>query len=345
MGRFLLFCLMMFLASGHVEANVDTRLDDALNGVLNDFGDAFQAAGITRPHIVVDPIVDAVNRVQSPASIHIHGRLKHFVSGRFQLLSRQNATFASAYQTVASRGGGVVTRSAHSGQVEEFILSGTYQVVGDDIRLSFELREPYSNNKNVKAWVSQSTIAKDAIPSNVSLKTSVPVAVQAQNTLLSQPVLKQKSQDLELEMLPDKGNGAVYKKGEYLSLVLRATRDCYVRLYHIDQNGKMKYLFPKVIDNGRWAPAVKSEHQYKLKAGQVYVLPQKNYGARWSVSEPFGLDRIKAVVSSLPFTDDPTNLGSVLVDNQSDWTTALTRGLQEETMTAEAFCVFETTEF
>ena len=117
---------------------------------------------------------------------------------------------------------------------------------------------------------------------------------------------------------------------------VRSSRDCYLRLFHVDNSGKMKFLYPK--------PSFGEDGivNKQIKAGVIYTLPGLDYGYRWRVNPPLGgIDQIKAVASSVPFTRPPDDAfgGEYRTRSVQEF---ITRGIGDVTLTAQAFCAFKT---
>lgn len=67
---------------------------------------------------------------------------------------------------------------------------------------------------------------------------------------------------LQVEVWLDKGNGAVYRQNESVSVLFKANKDCYVTVYGIDTEGYLNLLYP----------LSKSRNNY-VRGGKTYSIP------------------------------------------------------------------------
>lgn len=93
------------------------------------------------------------------------------------------------------------------------------------------------------------------------------------------------NRELALHLLPDRGRGAVYSGGERIFFTLWLNRDAYVHIYDCDPEGKITLLYPCAGDTGR------------LLGRRLHFLPQE---VEWTISPPFGADRVLAFASVRP---------------------------------------------
>jgi hypothetical protein len=82
---------------------------------------------------------------------------------------------------------------------------------------------------------------------------SVPVPVPAPAPSVPVPA-PPSAQGFTLEAWPNSESNT-YFDGEELKISLQADRDCYVKVYHIDVNGKMQLLYPNSINRNNFLPA------------------------------------------------------------------------------------------
>jgi hypothetical protein len=99
-------------------------------------------------------------------------------------------------------------------------------------------------------------------------------------------------ENLKISAWPDRGAGGVYYEGENLLIRFKSNRDCYIKIYHIDVNGKMKLIFPN-----------KFHHNNLIKNKRVYSIPESNYGFAFRLGAPYGTEFIKVVASPSQFKD------------------------------------------
>ena len=278
----------------------------------------------------VDNIIEKRLEHPSDASDHIRDRLESVAKRHFKVVSRNSNDVRKALEEIAAAMSDAFEQGAGA-QPGRFLsyggrIQGTYQAADVDVLLHLEMVDPGTNEK---VAVCDVAVPRKDLPPGLSL---VPVLSEAQKQqILALSWSPEPADDsFSVEVWPDRGKGATYRKGELFRIRFRASRNCYLRLYHLDSTGRMQYLYPK-------PPSA----QVELRAGVIYTIPDATYGRVWRVCSPYGIDQIKAVASGAPFVDTPqsASLGAYQPGNVRG---LLTRGISDETLTAEAFCKFTT---
>ena len=133
-------------------------------------------------------------------------------------------------------------------------------------------------------------VPASVIPRNETIRPSNDVVKQV-TELSSTPDSEVKSSEsFTLSMSADRGKGASYRDGEYLTLFLTSSADAYLKIYHVDVNGKAQLIWPNRFGgNGR------------IKAGQAMKFPGPMDGFRYLLGKPYGTEFIKAIASLAPF--------------------------------------------
>ncbi|MEK7449798.1 MAG: DUF4384 domain-containing protein, partial [Planctomycetota bacterium] len=94
----------------------------------------------------------------------------------------------------------------------------------------------------------------------------------------------------------------------------RADKDCYAYLYHMDAAGQVKLLFPNSFNPDN-----------KIKANQVYTIPDETMNFDLKISPPFGAEMVKALASFQPLKNLDIKPGETGFRNIGKITTAETR--------------------
>ncbi len=163
-------------------------------------------------------------------------------------------------------------------------LSGVYRQSPDESIIYVTLRLEEDNG----ARVSQAEIAikRDAVrlpikPANITKMEKITDDIDR----LSTP-----SNDFQIDLWIDKGNGGVYRSGDNLKVMFRTEVDCFLRVIYIDVDGNRILMYPTERDP-----------KGKLRAGVVYELHRNN---RYTIQPPFGTEMIIAFASTHMFTDE-----------------------------------------
>ncbi len=104
---------------------------------------------------------------------------------------------------------------------------------------------------------------------------------------LAVPAMAQ-ARSLSVEVWTDRGDEAVYDKGDLLKLGVRATDDSHLLVYEIDAEGYVNLLFPY-------------ETSDFIEARQTYRIPDRNSDMELVVDGPTGEGYIVAIASREPF--------------------------------------------
>ncbi|MEW6027118.1 MAG: DUF4384 domain-containing protein [Planctomycetota bacterium] len=96
----------------------------------------------------------------------------------------------------------------------------------------------------------------------------------------------------KVKVWADKGEGSVYKEGEHVQFHFRSGKDCYIYLYHMDAAGSVKLLFPNSFNRDN-----------RVKANQVYSIPDDTMNFDFQITEPLGAEMVKAFASLQPIKD------------------------------------------
>ncbi|MDI6788632.1 MAG: DUF4384 domain-containing protein, partial [Planctomycetota bacterium] len=141
----------------------------------------------------------------------------------------------------------------------------------------------------------------------------------------------------KVKVWADKGEGAVYKENEIVRFHFRSDKDCYVYLYHMDAEGNVKILFPNRFNDNN-----------KIKANQVYTMPDETMNFDFQITSPFGTEMLKAIASLQPLKNidiknivDFKNIGKIGETNVRE---VITRSIKEVPKEgyAEGNCVITT---
>jgi hypothetical protein len=170
----------------------------------------------------------------------------------------------------------------------EAILTGTYDVWGEVIKIYARLIKVETGDE---LSIQKVEIPLKAIPENVQVKLENAETAVQNYKQLSKPIAEP-TDKLQIKMWVDKGQGGLYLGGDRMTIYLRASRDCYVRIYNVYPDGSSTLIFPnKFYPNDR------------VKRGKVYKIPDEGYGFDLLITEPFGPEMLYAVASTEPFSD------------------------------------------
>jgi hypothetical protein len=100
------------------------------------------------------------------------------------------------------------------------------------------------------------------------------------------------NENFKIKVWTAKGDGGTYKLGELLHIYFATNMDCFIKIYHVDVNGRQQLIFPN-----------KYHTSNAIKSGQVYKIPDESYGFTFNIVEPLGAEFIKVIASTVQFID------------------------------------------
>ncbi|MBI2191613.1 MAG: DUF4384 domain-containing protein [Planctomycetes bacterium] len=123
--------------------------------------------------------------------------------------------------------------------------------------------------------------------------------------------------DFCIQIWTDRGKAPVYQDGEEMTVYLKATRDCYVRVVYITADQQWLLIYPN-----RWGS------DDFLRAGDTLELPGKGSKFRFVVQKPFGPETLKVIAANHPLAmpDGKQLDGAMLLGDPSP--RALIRGMR-----------------
>ncbi len=121
-----------------------------------------------------------------------------------------------------------------------------------------------------------------------------------------------------------RGNGGTYKDGEQLVINFFSTKDCFIKIYHIDVNGNMQLIFPNPFFTNNF-----------LKGNKIYKIPDSSYPFTFDLGAPFGTEFIKVLASTVQFSGIEESFEIIGKASANSVTRGLNIG-RKETQTTEA---------
>ncbi len=134
-------------------------------------------------------------------------------------------------------------------------------------------------------------ISFSEVPPRISLEPpSVEKAVGNKQELAN--LADSPERDLIVKVVTGRGAGAVYQNGEDLTVHVFVNRDAYVKVYHVDVNGKTQLIFPNQF-----------YRKNRIQGGTVVTIPDQSYPFKFHLGPPYGTEYIKVVASEHQFAD------------------------------------------
>ena len=119
---------------------------------------------------------------------------------------------------------------------------------------------------------------------------------------------------LRVAVSTDRGDGAAYKEGESLAVLVTVSKPAWLKVYHVDVAGKVQLIWPNRF-SGPPRP---------LAAGAIVRIPGANDPFSFVLGPPFGTEFIKVVASTSPFSSTEEDF----VDLEGSPRESIARGLR-----------------
>ncbi len=98
---------------------------------------------------------------------------------------------------------------------------------------------------------------------------------------------------LKIHVTTGRGDGGVYQTGEALELFILASRDCYIKIFHINSTGtSTTRIFPNQYESNNFLPG-----------GRLLRFPGPQGPFVFRLTPPLGTEYIKIVAGEEPFSD------------------------------------------
>lgn len=187
------------------------------------------------------------------------------------------------------------------------LLHGRYFLEGQQVRIRLELTDLGSATLiGARDWY----VPTSRVPPYASVQPAEAATVRAgELARLGAATLG----GLTVSVSTDRGTGAAYRNGEELTALVRVNKDAYVRLYHVDGTGHIQMIWPNRFSGGKGF----------MQAGAAIKLPGPGDPFAFRMQPPYGTEFLKAIASTLPFSDSQADFS----DLGTNLRAAATRGL------------------
>jgi len=181
----------------------------------------------------------------------------------------------------------------------EHYVDGVYALSQDTVTVNASLRKVTDGTTRAAGYVS---IPRDLLtpqdlqgfndrsnltPSGIVL-TPTETPTTYDQFLARLVMLHQSNPPFRLKLWTDKSS---YTVGEKMSFFVEAEEDCYLTLIDIGTSGNLTVLFPNAYDKNN-----------RIQGGRRYEIPGARYGFDIHVGGPPGIERVKAIATTQPFT-------------------------------------------
>jgi len=194
------------------------------------------------------------------------------------------------------------------------LISGRYFEERNKIRVRLDLTSLRDGNLIGSGEI---YFEKKAIPVSVTIAPDMKAAATAEtlSKMLGEATgtTTMEQSGLVVSLMTERGAGGAYRDGERLTVMATVTEDAYLKLYHVDVNGKVKLIWPNRYSGGNG----------RLEAGLTVTVPSADDPFEFILGRPYGTEFIKAIASTVAFTEKEGDFQELEGDARS----AITRGL------------------
>ena len=112
----------------------------------------------------------------------------------------------------------------------------------------------------------------------------------AQENSQPQRIIVEPKLPFKVDVWVDKGCGSTYRVGESLIVYFESSRDCYLTLFDITPEGKVRQILPNRYRRDNF-----------IRADKVYAIPEERDSFEFRVTPPPGEETVKAVATVRPW--------------------------------------------
>ena len=177
------------------------------------------------------------------------------------------------------------------------LLSGRYYDEGKAVRVHTELT---GLSDGVLIGTEDFIIPVSSIPRDISIGPTKEALSAANN--LGGIVSAREAADFKVSVSTERGASAVYREGEDMVVLVTASKDAWIKVYHIDVDGKVQLIYPNRFGG-----------EGRIRAGQAVKIPEGGDPFKFKMTPPYGTEFIKVVASTGAFAkneEDFTELGA-----------------------------------
>ncbi len=164
------------------------------------------------------------------------------------------------------------------------LLYGRYFDEGKFVRARLELT---GFSDGVLIGTAELLIPRSAVPSAVAVDPAKAALLAAADL---SGVVTGEGGGLRVSVSTDRGQGAVYREGEYMRLLITTNQDAWIKVYHIDSGGTAQLVWPNRFGGSG-----------RIAASEVLTIPSAADAFAFRLTPPFGTEFIKVVASTQPF--------------------------------------------
>jgi hypothetical protein len=215
------------------------------------------------------------------------------------------------------------------GEPVDFVLSGMFFLSDEGLRVFLKVAKASDGAEKAQTTFK---IDRRSLPAGIDI--TPPNRTEAAKASLASLLPEGSDAGLKVAVFPDRGKGGVYRDGEQMVIVVKANRDCFVKVFMTTADGKTVLVFPNKYDLGN-----------RLLAGKARLLGGEGDRFKFSISKPYGLETLKVIASTQQFRDYDqiaislnagTTFDMITVENRDTVTKYMTRGITVTSNTGAA---------
>ena len=187
------------------------------------------------------------------------------------------------------------------------LLAGRYFDEGETVRAHLELT---SLSDGILVGTVDLTIPKATLPEGLQVEPAASTAATASSigNLVDEP----EKGALGVSVSTERGEGAVYRQGEDMVVLVTVSKEAWIKVYHIDVDGKIQLILPN-----RFSPGA------AIEPGRIVRIPGSGDPFAFKMTPPYGTEFIKVIASTRPFASDEADFEELGGDARG----VITRGL------------------
>jgi len=206
------------------------------------------------------------------------------------------------------------------GEPVDFVLSGMFFLSDEGLRVFLKVAAASDGDERAHTTFK---IDRRSLPAGIDI--TPPNRTEAANASLASLLPQGSHAGLRVVVFPDRGKGGAYWDGDQMVIVVKANKDCFVKVFMTTADGKTVLIFPNRYDLNN-----------RLPAGRARLLGTEGDPFKFNITKPYGLETLKAIASTEQFRDydqiaitlkSGTTFDMITLENRDTVTKYMTRGI------------------
>jgi hypothetical protein len=173
------------------------------------------------------------------------------------------------------------------GEPVDLVLSGIFFLSEEGLRVFLKLTTASDGAEKAQTTFK---ISREVLPAGIDI--TPPNRTEAAKAALASMLPQSGQAGLKVTVFPDRGKGAAYQDGDQMVIVVKANKDCFVKVFMTTADGKTLLIFPNRYDLDN-----------RLLAGKARLLGAEGDRFKFNITAPYGIETLKVIAATEQFRD------------------------------------------